>query len=240
MTQDYHNYTSTDHKVWETLYNRQITAVLKYAYAHFPNALKELEFSPTHIPDFNVVNKNLKELTGWEVFAVPGLMENDFFFTQLYQKRFGATVWIRKPEQIDYLEEPDLFHDVFGHVPLLSDASIGEYLSGLASIAVKNISNADVIEAIARLYWYTVEFGLIREKGRLKIYGAGILSSIAETEYSLGDKPGHLAYDVKKIIDTPYLKDDFQKQYFVIESLKQLPESLPVLERYLEERYITV
>lgn len=189
LKQQHHLYTSTEHATWNVLYKRQWEAVRKVACPQFSEGLIKLHFSPASIPNFDTVNFYLEKQTGWKVYAVPGLIDNQYFFEQLAGKKFGTTTWIRKPEQIDYLEEPDLFHDVFGHLPLLTSEPLCRWLEGLAHIAGLYAGKEEVVEAFARLYWYTVEFGLLREKEELKIFGAGILSSIAETEYALSDQP---------------------------------------------------
>jgi phenylalanine-4-hydroxylase len=239
-TQQYQEYTAVDHHTWTILFERQLDAVKKSAYTGFVEGLRALDFNRTVIPIFDHVNIHLRQLTGWEIYAVPGLIDNDYFFSQLYDRRFGATTWMRKPEQIDYLEEPDLFHDVFGHVPLLTNPSICEYLHSLARIARNHPGNEDVIEALARLYWYTIEFGLIREANNLRIYGAGILSSIGETKYCLSESANLVDFDVERIIRTPYIKDDYQQQYFVIDSFAQLNASIPELERWLKKLFISI
>jgi phenylalanine-4-hydroxylase len=151
------------------------------------------------------------------------------------RQEFPATTWLRKMSQLEYLEEPDMFHDVFGHIPLLSNPSFAKFLEELAKISLKHIDNEWAIELVSRLYWYTVEFGLIEEEGALKVYGAGILSSSGETQYSIdSDIPKRLPYDIQTIFDTPYIKDKYQEQYFVIDSYEQLYTSIPEIEKLLE------
>lgn len=227
QVQNYHQYTAADHRTWSVLFTRQIERIRKHAYQNFEPGLDQLSFEKNAIPDFEVVNQKLATLTGWKIYAVPGLIDNHYFFQQMFSKHFGATTWIRKIEQLDYLEEPDMFHDVFGHVPLLTDAAICEFLLGLAQIAAlpmpTTISN-EIIEGLARLYWYTIEFGLVKENGHLKIYGAGILSSIGETDYCLSGEATRVPFDLETVLNTPYIKDKYQEQYFVLESMDQLRE----------------
>jgi phenylalanine-4-hydroxylase len=237
LTQSTPSYSTTDYHTWSVLFERQVKAVQQFAYPHFWKGVQELGFTADTIPDFDDINQRLAKLTGWSIYPVPGLIDNLLFFEQLYEKKFGTTNWLRKPEQLDYLEEPDMFHDVFGHIPLLTDPFICSYLHVLAGIVIRNSDNEDIIEAIARLYWYTIEFGLVRDKSELKIYGAGILSSIAETKYSLSDEPAHVPFNVAKIVDTPYIKDSFQKQYFVVDSLQELEDAEEGLEAYLLEKF---
>ena len=234
LSQQYSLYTPEDQQTWSALYLRQYEAVHQFASKKFLAGMQKLHFSEGKIPDFEAINKQLLPLNGWQVYAVPGLIDNKYFFEQLQQKKFGATYWIRKPAQMDYLEEPDMFHDVFGHVPMLAEPYFTDYLQKLAAIASKYINNVAVVEAIARLYWYTVEFGLIWEEGKLKIYGAGILSSIAETQYCYSNVPQLLPFNLANIVNTPYIKDSFQKQYFVLTSLAQLTNSVAELAAYIE------
>jgi phenylalanine-4-hydroxylase len=186
------------------------------------------------IPRFEEVNKLLRAHTGWELSVVAGLIPDKDFFELLSNRKFPASTWLRKLNQLDYLEEPDMFHDVYGHVPLLTNQHVVDYLEELSRIALKHIHNPWAIELLSRIYWFTIEFGLIRENGKLLIYGAGILSSKGETSYSLHDpKPKRISFDVKTILETPYEKDEFQKEYFVLDSFAQLPASIKELEQVL-------
>ena len=237
ISQHYHLYTPEEQHTWYLLFERQLKAVEQFAYSNFLTGIQQLNFTSSAIPDFDDVNVRLRNLTGWSLYAVPGLIDNNYFFEKIFERQFAATTWIRKPQNLDYLEEPDMFHDVFGHVPMLTDINICDYLHGLSEIAKKYSTNEEVIEAIARLYWYTIEFGLVQEGEQLKIYGAGILSSIGETAYALSIKPARVPFDVEKIIETPYIKDRFQKQYFVLKNMQQLKACLPGLEEHFEKKY---
>lgn len=237
LQQEYDQYTKVDHEVWSILYKRQYDKVADVAYAKFKWGLDQLQFNAQKIPDFKDVNKTLKVLTGWQIYAVPGLISNADFFNKMYTREFGTTTWIRKMEELDYLEEPDMFHDVFGHIPLLADSRITSFLYELAALAVKHLDKEDVIEAIARLYWYTIEFGLVRENNQTKIYGAGILSSIGETEFSLSPSAVHIPFQLKEIINTPYIKDRFQEKYFVLEDMNQLAEAAIELNNFFSSLY---
>jgi phenylalanine-4-hydroxylase len=228
-------YTAADQEVWALLYDRQLLAVQQYAYAHFARGLEQLGLTANGILSFTTLNERLYPLTGWKVYAVPGLIPNQTFFKFMVHKRFGATTWIRKREQLDYLEEPDMFHDVFGHVPLLADPLIANFLAQLALIAGRHLDNEAVIEAIARLYWYTIEFGLVRENGEPKIYGAGILSSIGETKFVLSPAANRVPFDLEQVLAMPYIKDKFQEQYFVLDTMEQLNVILTRLPGVLGE-----
>ncbi len=224
--QDYSAYTVTDHHTWSVLFSRQLEIIHKVAYPNFSPGLQLLDFRTDLIPDFNIVNQKLKTLTGWKIYEVPGLIENRLFFEKMLHREFGATTWIRTPEQLDYLEEPDMFHDVFGHIPLLTDPLICNFLHGLAEIAAKHKYAEAVVEMLARLYWYTIEFGLLLEDGRLKIYGAGILSSIGESNFCLSPKANRVPFDIEAILLKPVIKDKFQNSYFVLDSMNNLQGSL--------------
>ena len=237
MTQAYSNYTPEDFEVWSILFNRQIEQLIPIASNAYLEGIKKVNFSANRIPNYSETNILLQDLTGWQIHVVPGLIDNRPFFELMKSKRFCASTWLRKREQLDYLEEPDMFHDIFGHVPLLSNQSVCHFLEELARIALRFVENEEAIEYIARLYWYTVEFGLIRENGSLKIYGAGILSSSGESIYCLeSSHPQRFKYNVKQIFDTPFIKDHYQEQYFVIDSYQQLFDSIPEIERELEIR----
>ncbi len=230
ITQQYENYTSEDFSVWKILYERQIKNLKETVTEKYLDGLKKINFIADEIPHFDATNKTLESLTGWHIVAVPGIIPDKDFFLLLNEKKFPATCWLRKLSQLDYLEEPDMFHDVFGHIPLLTDKSYCNFLSGLSNIALKHIDNAEVIELLSRIYWFTIEFGLIKEHNQTKIYGAGIISSSGETKYSLSDKPAHHVFDLKTVLNTAFYKDHIQEQYFIIDSFDALYNCLPQLE----------
>ncbi|MCH2045762.1 MAG: phenylalanine 4-monooxygenase [Saprospiraceae bacterium] len=236
MRQVYENYTAEDFKVWSLLFDEQAQVLPPRATVAYLKGIKTMNFNTKEIPNFIHINQQLEELTGWKVYVVPGIIDNKPFFEHLYRKEFPATTWLRRLDQLKYIEEPDMFHDVFGHVPLLSEPFFCEFLSGLSYIALDYIDNEKVIEWMTRIYWYTVEFGLIRENGQIKIYGAGILSSPGESIYCLSEEANHLEFNIDTILDTPYIKDQFQGQYFIIESYKQLSDSLTQLRQSIEQR----
>jgi phenylalanine-4-hydroxylase len=235
LQQIYDNYTQEDQDVWGILFNRQMPKLEKVASKEFMIGLDSIKFTPDLIPHFGETNVILEGLTGWTLQAVPGIVDDDLFFGLLSRKKFPATTWLRKMEQLDYLEEPDMFHDVFAHVPLLSNQSFVDFLHKLSLVALKYIDDPKAIHILSRIYWYTVEFGLIREEGQLKIYGAGILSSSGETDFCLSEKPPRHEYDIRRILKTDYYKHDFQTQYFVIDSYEQLYKSVINLEELLLE-----
>jgi phenylalanine-4-hydroxylase len=215
-------YTQAEHDVWITLYERQAKLLPGRACDQFLQGLEALDLHRAGIPDFARINEELKRLTGWTVVAVPGLVPDEVFFDHLANRRFPAGQFIRKPDELDYLEEPDVFHDVYGHVPMLTDPTFADYMQaygqgGLRAMGLGQLHN------LARLYWYTVEFGLLNTPQGLRIYGAGIVSSRAESIFALDDpSPNRLGFDLERTMRTPYRIDDFQQVYFVIPSLKAL------------------
>lgn len=231
--QIYNNYTAEDFLVWKTLFNRQMEVLEKRVSSQYLTALDKVEFKDSKIPDFKEVDKILLGQTGWSIETVPNICPQKEFFEFLSQKKFTATCWLRTMQQLDYLEEPDMFHDVFGHIPLLSNEAYCEFFRGASNIALDFIDNPRAIELLSRLYWFTIEFGMIREKGELKIYGAGIISSHSEMLHSLDAHTRIKPFDVKTILHTPYRTDILQEEYFEIDSFEQLYDSLPLIHSEL-------
>ena len=236
MRQIYENYTADDQQVWQILYKRQYPKVSRGASKDYLTGIESVQFHPARIPVFDEINQCLNQHTSWQLAVVPGLVPDYTFFELMSYRHFPATTWLRKKSQIDYLQEPDMFHDVFAHVPLLSNVPFTRFLEGLSRIGLQCCGNDEAIEYLARLYWFSVEFGLIKEKDTLKIYGAGILSSAGETEYSLSDKPPKYPFDVAHMMDTPFRKDVFQKEYFVIDSYEELYQSIDTIKSELARR----
>jgi phenylalanine-4-hydroxylase len=237
LKQEYDNYTAENHAVWSLLYKKQMQQLQQGAAEAFHEGLHHTGFNEKYIPRFTEVNQRLSTLTGWKIQEVPGIVPDAAFFQFLSEKKFPATTWIRKMSQLEYLEEPDMFHDVFGHVPILSNQSYCDFLKGMADIALKHIDNSYAIELMSRLYWFTVEFGLIKENNSLKIYGAGLISSIGESEYSLhSNVPVRTAFDIDAILNSPYIKERFQIKYFIIESFGQLYNSLNQIEEKIQQK----
>ncbi|ALW85509.1 phenylalanine-4-hydroxylase [Hymenobacter sedentarius] len=233
LEQDYALYTPADQWVWQTLFERQMQVLPTVASRRFLEGLPRVDFQATKIPDFAEVNPLLDAATGWSLVAVPGIVDDRTFFELLAARRFPATTWLRTPAQLDYLEEPDMFHDVFAHVPLLTDRFFADFLQAVGTLALRHLHDALAVELLSRLYWFTVEFGLIAEGSSLRIYGAGILSSGGETRFCLSDEPARRPFDVVDILATPYVKDRMQDVYFVIDSYEQLAASVPALEAEL-------
>jgi phenylalanine-4-hydroxylase len=222
IDQGWSSYTAQDHAVWKTLFERQSRLLPGRACDEFVQGMKDLPIGAEQIPDFERLSETLAKRTGWQVVAVPGLVPDDVFFEHLAHRRFPAGQFIRKPDQLDYLEEPDVFHDVFGHVPMLMNPAIADYIQayGEGGLRAKRLG---VLEQLARVYWYTVEFGLVRQPEGLRIYGAGIASSFTETVFSVeDDSPNRLRFELERVMRTRYRIDDFQETYFVLDSLDEL------------------
>ena len=222
VAQQWERYTDEDHAIWRTLYERQIRLIERYATPEFVAGARALNASADHIPRIDATNRILEDATGWRIVCVPGLIPEDQFFGHLAHRRFPVTIWIRRREELDYLVEPDIFHDFFGHVPLLTNPMFAKFMQAYGEAGPKAIA-AGALKMLARLYWYMVEFGLIRTRDGLRVYGSGILSSKGETVYSIeSPRPHRVAFDLERVMCTDYLIDDFQQTYFVIESFEQL------------------
>jgi phenylalanine-4-hydroxylase len=221
VDQDYSRYTPIEQDLWKRLYARQSALVPQYACDEFIDVLSTLNFG-AGIPRFDEINAKLFPATRWTLVAVPGLLPDDVFFTHLANRRFPVSVWLRKPEEFEYIVEPDIFHDFFGHVPLLFNPTIADYLEAYGKGGVK-ANGLNALNYLARLYWYTVEFGLIATPKGLRTYGAGILSSAGELPYCVeSPKPNRIRFDLLRVMQSNYKIDTFQETYFVIESFDEL------------------
>jgi phenylalanine-4-hydroxylase len=233
--QNWHAYTPAEHDLYRRLYERQAAQLPDLACREFIDAVAHLG-SPTQIPRFDALSENLHRATGWQVVAVPGLIPDEAFFNLLAARKFPVTSWLRRPEEFDYIVEPDVFHDMFGHVPLLFDPVFAHYMQAYGAGGLK-ASRLASCEHLARLYWYTVEFGLIRSADGLRAYGAGILSSAGELRYSVtSPEPSRIGFDLERIMRTRFKIDTYQQTYFVIDSFAQLfdatePDFTPIYAR---------
>ena len=233
--QNWAAYSAEDHELYRRLYERQAAQLPGLACREFIDAVQHLG-APTQIPRFDALSEKLMRATRWEVAAVPGLIPEEAFFALLAQRRFPVTGWIRRPEEFDYVVEPDVFHDLFGHVPLLFNPVFADYMQAYGAGGLK-ASRLESCEYLARLYWYTVEFGLIDTPAGLRAYGAGILSSAGELRHSVrSPRAQRIGFDLERIMRTRYRIDDFQETYFVIDSFGQLfdataPDFTPVYAR---------
>lgn len=222
IDQGWSSYTEAEHATWKTLFERQTQLLPGRACDEFVQGMRDLPMDAHEIPDFRHLSEVLLPRTGWQVVAVPGLVPDDVFFEHLANRRFPAGQFIRKPHELDYLEEPDVFHDVFGHVPMLMNPAIADFIQayGVGGLRAQKLGK---LANLARVYWYTVEFGLVKQADGLRIYGAGIASSHSESIFALDDaSPNRVAFELPRVMQTDYRIDDFQETYFVINSLNDL------------------
>ncbi|MGN6480382.1 phenylalanine 4-monooxygenase [Luteibacter sp.] len=238
VEQPWASYSKTDHEVWDTLYKRQRELLPAYACKEFLEGVERFGFGEGGIPRFDDLNKVLGEATGWEIVAVEGLLPDEVFFDHLANRRFPVSWWIRKPDQLDYLSEPDLFHDLFGHVPLLLNPVFADYMQAYGKGGMKaHAIGPEALMNLTRLYWYTVEFGLINTPEGMRIYGAGIVSSKGESVYSIDSAaPNRIGFGLERVMNTKYRIDTYQQTYFVIDSFDQLfeatgPDFTPIYEK---------
>jgi phenylalanine-4-hydroxylase len=223
-------FTREDHRVWDILFARQQAKLAGRAVRAFEEGLEVLRLSHPGIPRLDEINERLFARTGWTVVAVPGLVPDDVFFDHLSRRCFPAGNFIRSASQLDYLEEPDIFHDVFGHVPMLAQPEVADFMQALGQEGLRALA-AGAMHRLARLYWYTVEFGLAREDGELKIYGAGLASSFGEAGFALDSpEPRRRPFDLRRVLRTRYRSDAFQHCYFVIEGFDDLLAQLAQTE----------
>jgi phenylalanine-4-hydroxylase len=235
VEQDWAAYTPEEHALYRRLFERQSKLVPRYACPEWISAIARLD-AASGIPEFKKISLQLQRATGWEIVPVPGLIPDDAFFTHLANRRFPVTVWLRKPEEFDYIVEPDVFHDFFGHVPLLFDPTYAEHLHEYGKGGLKAM-RLDAVKMLARLYWYTIEFGLVKVGSTIRAYGAGLLSSGGELAYCVDDpRPRRLPFDLERIMRSDYLIDRYQETYFVIDSFEHLmrataPDFTPLYAR---------
>lgn len=222
IDQAWDKFTPEEHETWDILFERQYKMLPGRACKSFIDGMNVLKLKKPGIPDFNDLNAILMKKTGWQVVAVPGLVPDDVFFDHLANRRFVSGNFIRRRDQLDYLQEPDVFHDVFGHVPMLADPVFADYMQAYGQGGLRSLKY-DALDNLARLYWYTVEFGLIKEAEGLRIYGAGIVSSYGESVFALDDdSPNRIMFDLERIMRSEYRIDDYQQNYFIINDLQQL------------------
>ena len=235
IEQNWGGYSQEEHAIWRLLFERQQRLLVGRACHEYLEGLDGLDVAASGIPDFRRLSDILDRATGWRIVAVPGLVPDDVFFAHLARRRFPSTCFIRRRDQLDYLQEPDIFHDICGHVPLLMNPVFADYLQAYGEGGLKALGLGH-LRRLARLYWYTVEFGLIATIEGLRIYGSGILSSAGESVYCLDDpRPTRLRFDLRRIMQTRYRIDDFQQLYFVIDNFQQLfdatrPDFAPIYQ----------
>ena len=226
VVQNYEAYTSDEQAIWRTLYERQLGLMADHAAPEFVAGLRLLGADATRIPVLAEASERLQRLTGFEVIGVPGLIPEADFFAHLAERRFPVTVWMRRRDELDYLVEPDLFHDFFGHLPMLAHTVFANFIQAYGALGARAHGPAQ-LKMLARLYWYTVEFGLVATSRGLRAYGAGILSSSGETVYATrASGPARIGFDLRRVLRTNYLIDAYQKTYFVLDDIEQLFHSV--------------
>jgi phenylalanine-4-hydroxylase len=222
IPQNWERFASAEHAVWDLLFARQSEALKGRAVSDFFRGLDVLRLSKPGIPDFDELNERLFARTGWTIVSVPGLVPDEIFFAHLARRRFPAGNFIRAADSLDYIEQPDVFHDVFGHVPLLAQPAVADFMQAMGAEGLAALA-AGALHRLARLYWYSVEFGLAREAGETRIYGAGLLSSFGESHFALASpEPRRAPFDLARVLRTRYRSDAFQEGYFVVDSFDAL------------------
>jgi phenylalanine-4-hydroxylase len=239
-TQVYNDYTPDDHAVWQLLYQRQLRLLNDYASKAYLKALDAVAVRAQAIPEFSVLNKSLMAATGWKIQVVEGHVPPALFFNLLSQKIFPATCWLRTKEELDYIEEPDMFHDVFGHVPLLMQTDYAQFMHSFGTMALEWAAYPEITTILSRLYWFTIEFGLLKQDEEHVIYGAGILSSPGETLHAMSTTPRVLPFVLEQVIQTDFRTDVMQNLYFVIPSFQSLNQAMDTLHLLLKQQLVSV
>lgn len=230
IPQQWHAYSSAEHGVWDLLFERQTAALRGKMLSCFFDGIAAVGLDRPGIPDLGLLNPPLHALTGWQVVAVPGLVPDEIFYRMLSERLFPTGNFIRGADQLDYLEEPDLFHDIFGHVPLLADQRVADLSQHFGRIGLEAV-RAGRTELIARLYWHTVEFGLALERGQPRILGGGLASSFGESAYCLAsEEPERVPFELGRVVNTPYRIDSFQPLYFIADDLAALVAQIGALD----------
>jgi len=234
------NYTTEDVAVWKALFERQHENLKDKGSDAYLQALQKMSdvLNADAIPCFEEINHWFLSHTGWQIETVPGLIGVEEFFKLLAQKKFCSSTWLRSKDNLDYLEEPDMFHDIFGHIPLLCDPVFSEYVYEFGKLGVKNLHDKEKLIMLQRLYWFTIEFGVIMERGVIKSYGAGIISSFAETNRIHKKDAEFLPYDIAAVLQKHFYTDVMQDTYFVINSLEELYLSLEKVTKGFEKRLV--
>ncbi|CAN5138288.1 hypothetical protein BH09BAC5_BH09BAC5_21540 [soil metagenome] len=235
MKQHWKNYTAEDHAVWKLLFERQVSNLLDKAWSVYNNCIPEIGIKADYVPDFEIVEHELEKSTQWKIEVVKGIIPVGDFFHLLSNKRFCSSTWLRGRHQLDYLEEPDMFHDTFGHLPLLANKEYSDFVKRFADLGLKFIHNEKAVLLLERMYWFTIEFGMMMENLQLKIYGAGILSSFGESNHVFSDKVELRKFSVEDVFLQPFHNNEVQNIYFVVENMQELWNCLPEMESFLND-----
>ena len=235
MIQEYDKYTVEDHAVWKILFERQINNLQDKSCHEYLDSLNQLSavLNFDSIPDFKLLSNQLNEATGWEIHVVPGLIPVDEFFYLLSKQKFCSSTWVRSRESLDYIEEPDMFHDIFGHIPLLVNTKYAKFMQSFGALGVEYSSDPEALLKLQRLYWFTVEFGVMRSTERPLIYGSGIVSSYGETNHIFQDGVEILDFNLDNVINNDFIISEIQTRYYAINALDDLYEILKELRSHL-------
>lgn len=235
MKQQFERYTPDDLAVWSTLFERQIKNLQNKASREYLEALESMSLvlNPDELPHFERINDWFSTRTGWQIACVPGLIEVDAFFDLLAAKKFPSSTWLRSKDKLDYLEEPDMFHDIFGHIPLLAHPGYSQFVHAFGILGNTHRDHPEILLQLQRLYWFTIEFGLLSEAGSLRIFGAGIISSFHEAQSSLAlsGTIAHLPFNLEQILQTHFCTSEVQQHYFVLDNMLQLEQSIHMLSK---------
>jgi len=236
LTQNYKTYTKEDFYVWNQLFERQTANLLGKSHPEYVKSMDKLEpvLNADSIPCIEELNKYLADANGWQVKVVPGLIEVGQFFEFLAEKKFCSSTWLRDINNLEYLEEPDMFHDIFGHIPFLMNKQYARFVEFIGKLGVKYKNQPEILKSLQRLYWYTIEFGLIKHANNIKLYGAGLISSYGEAKHVFEDEVKIVPFDVKSILNEDFIISEMQTKYYMIDSFSQLYSFSEGLEDYLE------
>ena len=234
MQQIYENYSDEDFGVWQTLFSRQRSNLQGKSSRMYLDCLSQLgdALHADRIPRFERLNQALTAATGWSVEVVPGLIPVDALFEFLAKKKFCSSTWVRKMSQLDYLDEPDMFHDIFGHTPMIVLPEYAHFMEEFGKLGVRHKNNEQVVKGLQNLYWYTIEFGLIKGESGIECYGAGIASSFGETNHVFHEKVEIKPFDIAEILLRDFVNTEIQNTYYVLESFEQLYSCLENIEQH--------
>ena len=214
MKQEWNAYTEENHGTWNILHERQSENLIGKVWSPFHQLLRDAMILPEEIPRFETIDDALKKKTGWQIEVVPGIIPVKEFFDLLADKKFCSSTWLRRRDQLDYLEEPDMFHDTFGHLPFLMHEGYSNFVQKFGELGQRFHDNPEAVLLLERLYWFTIEFGLVREDNRTKVFGAGIISSFGETNHVFNDNVEIRKFTVENVLLTPFRNDQVQNLYF--------------------------
>lgn len=232
MKQDMNAYTANDKLVWKTLFERQELNLQGKVCEEYLTALKKMEpvLNAHKIPDFREVDEWFHSHTGWQIEVVPGLIPVDEFFQLLAQKKFCSSTWLRTMEQLDYLEEPDMFHDTFGHIPLLAHPVFSDFMQTFGELGASLAGDHERVLALQRLYWFSIEFGMLGTTEQPLIYGAGIISSFGESNRAVSESVEKIPFLMEQVLEKPFRTDVVQDAYVTIPTFEQLFQSIQLLK----------